>query len=180
MGANFNISGSHFSAVPKVKFFVATSGGPVNAGPLTPSFTSASLLTVPVPASVPLGQGFVAVQVVNTDQGFKASNLGSALLQGAAGAGIPTLNSINGVGLAATSSDPNFATNNVQTVIVQGSSVRLGGTGFDAAHGVAVNVFCACVGGKIGPLFVGPGNGLTSTSLSITVPASVPTGPLPW
>ena len=177
VGASFNITGSHFSAVPKVNFFVATSSGPDNAGPLTPSFTSAGLLTVPVPATIQLGQGFVAVQVVNTDQGFKASNLASALLQGSAGAGIPTLKSINGVGLAPTSSDPSFATNNVQTVIVQSTSVKIGGAGFDASQGVAVNVFCACTGGKVGPLFVSPGAGLTSTSFSVKLPASVPTGP---
>ena len=51
-GASFNIIGSHFSAGPKVNFFVATSSGPVNAGPLTPSFVSPTVLTVPVPATV--------------------------------------------------------------------------------------------------------------------------------
>ena len=124
-----------------------------------------------MPATIPLGQGFVAVQVVNTDTGFSSSNLGFALLQGNAAAGIPTIKTIDGKGLAATSSDPDFATNNVETVVPQGSLVKLGGTGFDTAHGVAIDLFCACPGGKIGPFFLNPGNaGLTSTELSFTLP----------
>jgi len=177
VGSSFDISGAHFSSGSKINFFVATSGGPVNAGPLTPAFTSASLLTVAVPTTIVLGQGFVSVQVVNTDQDFKASNLASALLQGSAAAGIPTIESVDGVGLAATSSDPDFATDNVQTVIVQGSPVRIGGMGFDAVDGVAVNVFCACRNGKVGPLFLSPGPALSSTSLAFALPLAVPTGP---
>ena len=112
-----------------VNFFVATATGPINEGPLTPiARTLPTQLTVSVPATVtclarfpfPLGQGFVEVQVVNTDKGFLASNPVPALLQGSPAAGIPSITSINGVGLAATSSDPNFATNNVETVVVQG------------------------------------------------------------
>ncbi len=177
VGAAFNISGSHFSAGAKVNFFVATSGGPVNAGPLTPSSRSAAVLTVPVPATVSLGQGFVEVQVVNTDQGFKASNLAGTLLQGSAAVGIPSLTAINGRGLAATSRDPNFATNNVQTVVVQGNTVVLGGMGFDAINGVAVDLFCACTGGKVGPFFVNPGPMLSASSIKFTLPASGPNAP---
>ncbi len=51
-----------------------------------------------MPATVPLGQGFVSVVVVNTDTGFKMSNPAYALLQGDAAAGIPTIESINGMG----------------------------------------------------------------------------------
>ncbi len=128
-------------------------------------------MTVPVPVSVPLGQGFVAVQVVNTDTGFQQSNLAYALLQGSPAAGIPSLTSINGVGLAATSSDPNFATNNVETVVVQGTTVKLGGAGFDTVNGVAIDLFCACPGGKVGPFFLNPGNpGLTPTLLTFLLP----------
>jgi hypothetical protein len=84
--------------------------------------------------------------------------------------------------LAATSIDPSFATDNVATVVVQGSVVKLGGTGFDTAHGVAVDLFCACTGGKVGPFFLNPGDpGLTATSISFTLPAgglnAPPTGP---
>ena len=172
VGDPFKITGNHFSAGAKINFFVATSGGPVNSGPLTPSFTSATVLIMPVPATVSLGQGFVDVQVVNTDQGFKASNLAPALLQGSAAAGIPSLTAINGMGLAATSKDPNFATNNVQTVVVQGKTVTLGGMGFDAVNGVAVNLFCACTGGKVGPFFVNPGPMLSASSIKFTLPGS--------
>ncbi len=136
-----------------------------------------------VPATVSLGQGFVSVQVVNTDKGFIPSNVAAALLQGSPASGIPSLTTVNGVGLAATSSNPNFATDNVETVIPQGSVVKLGGTTFDSVNGVAIDLFCACPGGKVGPFFLNPGNpGLSSKLLSFLLPAkgkpgSPPTGP---
>ncbi len=184
VGASFNISGTGFTPGSKVNFFVSTASGPLSAGPLDPNTPhSSTLMTVPVPKTVPLGQGFVAVQVVNTDTGFKVSNSAFALLQGAPGSGLPSLTTINGVGLAATSSDPSFATNNVETVVPQGTTVKLGGSGFDTTHGVAVDLFCACTGGKIPTIFIAPGDPrLTATQISITLaakgsPGSPPTGP---
>jgi hypothetical protein len=183
VGSSFDIAGTGFTAGSAVNFFVATSNGPVNKGPLTPSSQTPLLLSVAVPATIPLGQGFVAVQVVNADAGFKASNTAYALLQGAATAGIPTITSINGFPLAATSSDPSYSTNNVETVVSQGTSVELGGTGFDTTDGVAIDLFCACAGGKVGPFFLNPGApGLTGSRLTLLIPAkgtpnSPPTGP---
>ncbi len=58
--------------------------------------------------------------VVNTDQAFLASNLAYALLQGSARPASRRSPAINGKGLAATSSNPKFATNNVETVVVAG------------------------------------------------------------
>jgi len=127
---------------------------------------------VDVPASTPLGQGFVAVQVVDVDRGFLRSNLAFALLEGDPAAGIPSITSIDSVGLAATSSNPGFATDNVETVVKQGTKALVGGTGFDIVHGVAVDIFCACPGGKVGPFFLNPGNpGLTPGAISFSVPA---------
>ncbi len=66
-----------------VNFFVATATGPVNAGPFTPSASSLpTQLAVMFPPTTPLGQGFVDLQVVNTDKGFLASNLASAFCRG--------------------------------------------------------------------------------------------------
>jgi len=183
VGGSFNVSGSGFTPGSVLNFFVATPSGPINEGPLKPNLpTSPTLLTVPVPSTIPLGQGFVSVVVINTDKGFKSSNPASALLQGSAAAGIPTIQTVNTVSLAATSSDPSYASNNVETVVVQGNKVKLGGTGFDTTHGAAVDLFCA--GGKVGPFFLKPGDaGLTSTQLSVTLPAKglpptgLPTGP---
>ena len=183
VGDSFDIQGLRFTAGSKVNFFVATSSGPVNTGPLIPSAHSATSLTVKVPATNILGNGFVSLQVVNTDQAFVASNLVFGLLQGSATAGIPTITGVNGTELAPTSANPSYATNNVETVIAQGATVNLSGTGFDVANGVAVDLFCACPGGKVGPFFLNPGNpGLTATSISFPLPAagqpnSPPTGP---
>jgi hypothetical protein len=170
IGASFNIAGSGFTPGSRVNFFVKTATGAINAGPFTPS--SAALpnqLTVDVPDTVAAGEGYVAVQVVNTDQAFAASNVASALLMGSAAAGFPSITTINGVGLAPTSIDPNFATDNVETVVPQGAVVTLGGAGFDTVHGVGVDLFCACPGGKVGPFFLTPAS---TTSIHLTVPAA--------
>ena len=172
VGGSFNINGLNFSGAAEVNFFIATSKGTMNAGPFIPTTKSPTLLRVKVPATTMLGQGFADVQVVNTDTGL-ASNNASALLQGDPAAGIPSITSINGVGLAATSSDPRFATNNVMTVVPQGTLVKLGGMGFDTANGVAVDVFCACPArGKVGPFFIKPGPMLTSNQVSFVLPAT--------
>ena len=81
------------------------------------------------------------------------------------------------MGLAATSSDPSYATNNVETVVLQGKTVNLGGTGFDATNGVAVDLFCACTGGKVGPFFINPGATLTPSKISFTLPSVAPNVP---
>ena len=54
VGGSFTVSGSGFTPGSVLNFFVATSGGPVNKGPLTPNLpTSPTLLTVKVPATIP-------------------------------------------------------------------------------------------------------------------------------
>ena len=170
------ILGEHFTPRAVVNVFVSTASGPVNVGPVWPSFTSPSKIVMGVPATT-LGEGFAALQVVDTDAGYLTSNIASALLQGNPLYGIPTLTAVNGVGLAATSSDPRYAVNNVEAVIAQGTTVTLSGIGFDATDGVAVNVFCACTGGLVGPIYINPGPGLTSNSLTFNLPATVLTGP---
>lgn len=183
VGGSFEIVGSGFSPGSVVNFFVSNATGAVNEGPLKPSSPIESTsLTVEVPAAIPLGQGVVALQVVNTDQGFITSNTFYALLEGSAAAGIPSLTAINGVGLAATSLDPSYAIDNFETVVPQGTDVTLQGNGFDTVNGVAVDVFCACAGGKVGPFFLNSGDpALTATSLTVSLPAmgpnALPAGP---
>ena len=184
VGTSFNIAGTGFTHGSRINFFVATSRGGVNMGPLTPTAQTTTLLTVRVPDTVSLGQGFVTVEVVNTDTGFKQSNLAYALLQGFPPAGIPTIKTINGADLAATSSDPTFATNNVEVVVPQGTTVKLGGTAFDVVNGVGVDLFCACPpNGKLPTMFLNHGDlRLTSTQIMYPLPAqrmpnSPPTGP---
>ncbi len=181
-GASFLITGSGFTKGSVVNFFVSTSTGSINEGPLKPtiSLSSATQLVVPVPVTANLGQGFVSVVVINTDQDFVNSNPGFALLEGSAAAGLPSITGFDGVSLAATSSDPDFAVANVETTLLQGSSVMINGTGFDTVHGAAVDVFCACpsTGGKLPTMFLNPGNpNLTSNLITFTLPPTTPTGP---
>ena len=111
-------------------------------------------------------------QVVNTDQDFATSNVVFAQLLGSAAAGIPSLTTINGIGLAANSAEPEYAVDNVETVVPQGAPVTIGGSGFDTHNGVAVDLFCACTGGKVGPFFINPGDpGLSAGQVTFTVPA---------
>ena len=168
VGGNFTITGAGFTNGSVVNLFVATGGTQFKETLKPDSPHGATSMTVLIPDTTPLGTGFASVQVVNTDTGFKTSNAAFALLQGDPAAGIPTIEEINGMPLAATSSDPRYATNNVETVVAQGKAVTLGGTGFQTGHnGVAVDIFCACTGGKVGPIFASP---TSSTSFTFTVP----------
>ena len=56
--------------------------------------------------------------------------------------------------------------------MAQGSIVSIGGTGFDTVNGVAVDLFCGCPGGKVGPFFINPGDPkLTAALLKLSLPA---------
>jgi len=173
VGGRSTIKGSGFSAGAKVNFFAPTAAGIINDGPLTPAVNSPLTLTVSVPANIPLGDGVVALQVIDTDLNYAASNIKMAQLFGSAALGIPTLSAINGVGLAASSLDPAYARDNVETTVARGGEVVLQGEAFDSANGVAIDVFCACPGGKVGPFFIDPGDPrLSPTSISLILPAA--------
>jgi hypothetical protein len=181
-GSRFTLTGMGFTPGAIVNFFVSTAQGSVNEGPLVPASITSTSITVDVPADINLGQGVVAIQVVNTDQSYAASNVVLALLEGSASAGIPSLSAINGVGPAATSLDPRYAVANVETVVPRGANVALQGSGFDTVNGVAVDVFCACPGGKVGPFLINPGDpGLSAASITLllpdTGPDALPVGP---
>lgn len=183
VGDSFVITGSGFISGSVVNLFVNTSAGVVNQGPLTPSAIAPNMLVVPIPVSVPQGNGVASVQVVNTDGHGnpinQPSNVVTVLLQGSSAQGLPSINSINGTGLAADSTDPGIATANVETVVIPGKTVTIGGTGFDHVNGVAVNLFCACAGGKVGPFILKPGDpGLSATSISFVVPSSGANAPV--
>jgi hypothetical protein len=179
VGDPFTITGSGFTAGSVVNLFVATSSGAVKFGPFTPAAPTATSLTIDVPDTVPLGQGVVAVEAINTDQDYAASNVVTTQLFGDNALGFPNLTGINGVELAATSTQPDFAVDNVETVVVQGSKVILNGNGFDTVNGVAVDLFCDCPGGKVGPFFLNPGDpGLAPDSITLTLPASGSNAPV--
>jgi hypothetical protein len=181
-GTTFTIDGSGFAKDSEVNFFVSTSTGSINEGPLIPSSFTATRLVVPAPANMTLGQGFVAIVVVNNNGSSQPpqSNPGFALLQGSPKAGLPSITGFNGFPLAPSSLNPGYAVANVETTLLQGSSVVINGNGFDTANGVAVDVFCACpeTGGKLKTQFFTPGNPfLKPDSITFTLPPTTPTGP---
>jgi hypothetical protein len=58
-------------------------------------------------------------------------------------------------------------------MVPQGTLVTIGGAGFDTINGVAVDLFCSCTGGKVGPFILDPGNaGLTPSLLRLVLPAA--------
>ena len=171
VGSNLTINGDGFTKGSEVNFFVATAKGAVNFGPLKFSSFTPDQLIVPLAATIPQGAGFVSLQVVNTDEGFVTSNAFGALLEGSAAAGLPSITGIDNVAIAADSADPDIALANVNTVIPLGVPFPINGSGFDVVHGVAVDLFCACFGGKVGPFLLKPGNpGLSATKLTLKLP----------
>lgn len=177
VGDNFLVQGSGFTSGSVVNFFVATSTGAQNFGPMVPSSALPNSLLFFVPITVTQGEGVVNVQVVNTDQGHIPSNNALTFLQGDASLGLPSLTGIDGASLSPTSLDPGVALSNVETVVVPGATVTLTGKGFDVAHGVGINLFCACPGGNAGPFVLFHGDpGLSANTLTFNLPSG-PFGP---
>jgi hypothetical protein len=168
VGGTNTLAGSGFSPGSVVKLFVATAAGTFAHGPFVPSAVGASSLTWVIPADVPLGNGFGAVQVINTDQGYAESNVVTALLDGDAAIGIPTILTIDGATLGPA--DPSIGVAHIDTVVAKGATTTIGGTGFADP---LVNLFTAA--GNVGPLV--PLAGGTATQGRVVVPAGAPTGP---
>jgi hypothetical protein len=118
--------------------------------------------------TIPLGQGFATLQVVNTDAGHLASEVRGALLHGDPAAGYPTILSVNGVTLGPADTSVPLA--HADTVLARGALAVLVGTGFTDP---LVNLFTA--DGNLGPLTPLPG--FTSTHVGVIVPAGAPAGP---
>lgn len=170
VGATNTFNGSGFTAGSVIKLFVSTPSGPfdTNTSGWTPTTWSPTQLTWDIPANLPLGQGFAAVMVVNTDEGYATSNVEDQLLYGDAADGLPTILTVNGTALSASSQA--FPGAHVETVIAPGSTVTITGTGFDSP---LVNLFTDT--GNFGPLT--PLAGWTATQLQVVIPAGVPAGP---
>ncbi|MGH7787890.1 MAG: zinc-dependent metalloprotease family protein [Candidatus Binatia bacterium] len=169
VGAPLTITGTGLSPGSVLKLFVATASGTVGYGPYTPDlFTPNAITFWTLNPSIPLGAGFAAVMVVNTDQNYIESNVQGALLAGSPAFNIPTIAKINNVGLRPADASVPLAT--VETVVVPGSLVTITGTGFNQP---LVNLFSA--NGNLGPL--APVSGWTSTQFQVLVPANAPTGP---
>jgi hypothetical protein len=184
VGATKILTGANFTAGTVIKLFVNTGGSIVDvsgSGGFAPSAFTFNSLTWDIPATVPLGQGFGALFVVNTDQGFATSNTQYALLYGDPPDNLPTILSVNGTPLSSTL-DPGVPVAHTDTVVASGRSLAVEGTGF---NNPGVNIFGAqtqgadpaptpdpCPVTNYGPAF--PGG--ASTTLVFSVPA-MPAGP---
>jgi hypothetical protein len=168
VGAFNGLTGSGFTAGSVVVLFVAIGGGVQQFGPFTPVSWSAGALIWFAPTQVPLGDGFASVQVVNTDQNFIGSNPQSQLLYGAASAGFPTVTALNGLSL--NPPDPSVPIANVSSVLVQGSTVTITGTGF-------TDPVVALFSSNSNAAALEPLSPATSTQFQVQVPNDAPTGP---
>ncbi len=163
------LTGSGFTAGSVIKAFIATPTGVQAFGPYDPTSWTPTSLTWTLPCSVGLGNGFIALQVINTDQGYRSSNIVPALLRAGTGSGYPSITGINGV--TVTAAHASFPLAHVQTVVAKGSTITINGTGF--AVPAKVNLFSAS--GNSGPLDTLAGS--TSTTLLVQIPLAAPTGP---
>ncbi len=168
VGGTLTLTGQGFTAGSVIVLFVSAGGGVQQYGPFTPSSRTASTLVWNVPANILLGNGFASVQVVNTDQNFIGSNLQSALLQGAAAAGLPSITALNGVAL--NPPDPSVPLANVSAAVPQNSTLTVTGTGF--SNPVVVVYSSNPTAAALEPLAGGSG-----TQIQVPVPADIPTGP---
>jgi len=168
VGAPLTLTGSGFTAGSRLVMFVATAFGVQSVGPLVPSSWTPTALTVDIPLSAPLGRGFVTIMVVNVDQGFVQSNTRHQLLYGNAAHNVPTILTIDGIGLEPATAGVPLAL--VKTVLPPGGVMTIGGSGFNGAR---VNLFTP------GAVFAGlvPEPGASDTLLRVGVPAAAQVGP---
>jgi len=170
VGSPLTLTGTGFSAGSVINIFVAMAGGVAAHGPYAPSSRTSTTLTFnQVDVTLPPGNGFATIVVINTDQNFQTSNAQSQYIFGNSSLGMPNITAINGFNLRAF--DATVPVANVETAVTQGSTVTITGSGFNA--GALVNLFSAA--GPIGPLT--PLAGGTSTTLQVQIPANAPTGP---
>ena len=168
IGGTTTISGTNFTPGAVVKLYVATGSGPMSHGPFPIASYSPTSISFVAPATVPLGNGFAAVQVVNTDADYRESNIVGTLLYGAASRNMPTITRIDGTDLAPA--DLAIGLAHADVVVAKGTTVTLTGTGFNNAK---VNIYTA--GGNLGPLT--PLAGATASQIQVSIPAGATTGP---
>lgn len=179
VGGGVTLAGSGITPGSVLKVYVATSSGTVDVIPngLAPSATTPTSWSGTLPWPWPvggsdahlLGNGFVSLQLVQTDLGYNATEAVGNVLIGNAALGVPSVTAIGGVALSATSYDPSVGTANVQGLVTPGAPLVIGGSGFASA---VVNVFTAS--GNVGPLTP---SSQSATSITVPIPANAPVGP---
>lgn len=169
VGATALFYGRGFTAGTRMVFYVATPNGAVTHGPFAPTAWEDDELEVDVPATIALGNGFVAIEAINTDDGETRSPLQCRNLLGSDDRGPPSLEF---VGLRALE-PPNCGVPLASTraTVAAGSPVGLFGRGFANPR---ANLFT--LSASFGPLEPEPG--WTSESATFVVPAEVPAGPV--
>jgi hypothetical protein len=169
VGGTLTLTGTGFTAGSMINLFI--NGNTIMSfGPFKPTtFTSTTLTLNQLDPTIPLGNGFGSVQVVNTDQNFIASNVQSQYVFGKSTLNIPTITGLNNQALRPT--DPSVPVATVETAIAKDATLTINGTGFNAP---LVNLYTST--GYIGPL--SPLGGGTATQIQVQVPGNAPTGPL--
>lgn len=182
VGGSVSLTGTNITAGTVLKVFVGTATGGFDAYPSglaadsTTDTSWSGTLTFPwsvaAPDNISLGQGYVSLVLVRTDQGFDTSNSVGAVLLGndALLPKVPSLTRLGGLDLSATSSDPSIHVANVEAILTPGTNLVIGGSGFTTNP--LVNLYTSV--GNLGPLTP---NTATATSISVTVPLGAKIGP---
>jgi hypothetical protein len=165
------LQGANITPGTVLKVYVATASGAVDVFPggLAPTSTSFGQWRGVLPASVPLGNGFMSLLLVATDRGYEVSNAVGTVIIGNPTVGVPSVTGIGGLPLSPTSASVQVGVSNVEGLLVPGADVVLDGDGFADP---VVNLYT--VGGNIGPITP---SAWTASSLTFHVPAGAPVGP---
>lgn len=166
VGAANELKGLGFTEGTVVKLFVSAPQGLLDLGPYPATNVTPSSFDFEIPAEVELGNGIASIYVVNTDENYIASNSVSTNLAGNPINNQPTILEINGIPVSPP--DPSIPTNNVETVLPQGSTITVTGEGF---NNPGLSLFNASGNVALWP------TSWTPTEFQVTIPPEIPTGP---
>lgn len=167
VGATNRIFGSGFTPGTVIQLYVSTPGGVVPYGPFTPTLVDDTAIDLDLPPSMTLGNGFVSLEAINTDQGYVHSAIRCTNLLGSDDQGPPSLEGLGSSGLAVADCAVPLAS--IHAALTPGSALEVFGRRFANPK---LNLFTPA--GNFGPLE--PGAGWTSSHASFQIPADVPIG----
>lgn len=142
-GRKLVLEGTGFTAGSVIQIWVKGPGGIESHGPISPDGFGPTELTCNIPETVPPGGGIASVQVVNTDQGYVASNVEEQYLVDASVADARiSVTSVEVRGSMVTLYGAGFCSLTVVNVFVtrEGSIENLGGLRPDGSPRIRLNV----------------------------------------
>lgn len=142
-GRRLVLEGTGFTAGSVVQLWVKGPAGVGSHGPISPDGFAPTTLTCTVPATIPAANAIASLQVVNTDQGYAASNVEEQYLVDAAVAdGRAAATSVEVRGATVTVTGSGFCSLTVVNLFVtrEGAIENLGGLRRDGSPRIPLHV----------------------------------------